>query len=90
MALFDPDHTPTASPEDAIAIVHHFLRRCKAWADKEELPKRIERVATDPTPDNAASLFQWSSYADFTEHALHEVESGTLDHWFTAPNVPDE
>lgn len=82
MSLFDPERQPDLSPEDAIVVVHRFLHRCRTWATDREIPERLARLAEDPTPERAAKLHAWTSYLAFTEHALAELESGTLDHWF--------
>lgn len=83
MPLFDPDHVPDVAPEDAVVVVHRFLRQAKAWADEREIPKRLQKVSDDLEPGDAAKLYAWITYAAFTDHAIHELEDGTLDRWFT-------
>ena len=82
MPLYDPEHTASAPPEDAIAVVHDFLGRCRVWAEEREIPKRLARVERDLEPADVASLHQWVSWLRFVEHAISELEDGTLDHWF--------
>lgn len=86
MPLYDPDHSPTVAPEDAIAVVHEFLGFCRAWATEREIPRRLERVESNLEPADVAALHQWVTWMRFTEHALEELENGTLDHWFAAPH----
>lgn len=71
------------APEDAILAVHAFLERCRDFARDRELPSRIERIRTDPTPEHVAKLHQWTSWIAFVEHAVREIEDGRLDSWFT-------
>lgn len=75
---------PPAPPEQAIRSVHDFLERCRAWGTERELPKRLARFQADPDPANAASLHQWATWVAFLDHALAELEDGTLDSWFGA------
>ncbi len=86
--LFDPAREPEVAPEDAIAIVHAFLRRCLAWAEEREIPSRSQALADEPDAAGAARLHAWISYRDMTRHALHELETGTLDRWFRPPAQP--
>jgi hypothetical protein len=85
--LYDPERVPEVDPRDAIVVVHRFLRRCRDWGRDREIPARIERVRTHPTPDEAAKLHAWAAWVAFTEHALGELEGGDLDHWFTDPDA---
>lgn len=85
MPLFDPARTPDVSPEDAVAIAHAFLQQCRSWVADVELPKRRQAILDDNAPEHAAKLHQWLSYLEFTDHAINELEDGTLDHWFTGP-----
>ena len=88
MAYFDPAHLPAAAPEDRAAIAHDFLSRCRAWAVDVELPKRRQAVLDSDAPEAAAKLHQWLTWLAFVEHALHEIEDGTLDPWFEASGNP--
>ena len=81
MVLYDPKRTPEVAPEDALLVVHAFLRRCRQWAERE-IPRRVERVVHDHSADAAARLHGWLTYIEFTDHTLKELESGRLDHWF--------
>lgn len=80
--LFEPGRRPEVAPEDAVAVSHAFLVRCRAWATEREIPKLLARLAEHPTPADAARLHQWTTWRDFVDHALRELESGTLDGWF--------
>lgn len=82
MALWDPARQPEVAPEDAVVVVHRFLERVRAWAAEREIPARTQRVATELDPAEAAKLHAWIAYLRFTEHALAELEDGTLDRWF--------
>jgi hypothetical protein len=83
--LFDPDRAPRVDPRDAVAVVHTFLQRCRAWGTDREIPRQLARLAADPTPGDAAKLHAWTSWVAFVDHALSELEDGTLDEWFTEP-----
>lgn len=80
----DPD------PREAILAVHAFLRRCRDYARDMQIPERVERFHTHPTPEHAAKLYQWASWIAFVEHALREIEEGTLDGWFMSPLPPEQ
>ena len=82
MPLFDPDRSPDLDPADAIVVVHDFLVRARAWATEREIPKRIERVASGADHGEAAQLAAWVAWRDFVDHALSELQDGTLDGWF--------
>lgn len=82
MPLFDGDRTPDVAAEDAIVVVHDFLRRARQWATEREIPKRLGRVEGGAGHDEAAKLAAWVAWRDFVDHALRELEDGTLDGWF--------
>jgi len=88
MPLFDAKRDTVVDPKDAVVVVHRFLLRCKAWAEELEIPKREAQLAEDPSPALQKKLDAWHSYLAFTEHTLKELEDGTLDRWFHAPNEP--
>lgn len=90
MPLYRPDHRPDVAPEDAVAVVHRFLQRARAWAEVEEIPKRLERVRTTLDLDAASKLQAWVAWLRFTEHALRELEDGTLDGWFVPEGSPGD
>lgn len=87
MAHYRPDHRPQVEPEDAATVVHDFLSRCRSWATEREIPKRLARVADGADAAEAARLHAWVVWREFIDHALQEVEDGTLDAWFEP--VPD-
>ncbi len=68
------------------AAVQAFLVRCRSWATEREIPIRVQQISEDPRAERAASLHAWLSWRDFIDHALVELESGTLDHWFPEPD----
>ena len=70
------------APEDALAVTREFLLFCRAWALEKEIPKRRAELLDSSDPNRVARLTAWESYVEFTDHAIHELESGTLDHWF--------
>jgi hypothetical protein len=86
--LFPHGNPDAVAPADAVAVVHRFLDRCAAWGLDREIPARLERMAADPSPENAAKLHQWASWVAFVRHAQRELESGQLDSWF-GPSAPD-
>ncbi len=90
MALYDPDRNPTVDPADAAVVAHRFLTRCRDWARDREIPRRLEQVAEDMQPTDAASLHAWTAWMRFCEHALREIEDGTLDPWFLPPDSAPE
>jgi hypothetical protein len=75
-------------PAEQAAAVHAFLVRCRAWATEREIPRRAAEMTEDPRADRAAALHAWISWRDFVGHALVELESGALDHWFSGPDNP--
>ena len=90
MPLFDPDREVAVAPEDAVHVVHDFLLRCRAWAIEREIPKRLQRVEADQDPAEAAKLHGWITWRRFCEHALREIEDGTLDAWFDGDSTDAE
>lgn len=87
MALYDPARQPDVDPADAVAVVHRFLEQVRAWALTREIPRRTATVSADLDPVEAGKLHAWIAYLRFTEHALKELEDGTLDGWF-GPQPP--
>lgn len=85
MALYDPDLVRDLPPAQALAAVHDFLCRSRDWATEREIPKRLDRVQSGAAHDEAARLHAWVAWRDFIDHALRELEDGTLDHWFDPP-----
>lgn len=90
MPLYDPERAPDVAPEDAVAVVHDFLRRCRDWAVEREIPKRLHRVAEGQEPAEAAKLHEWIAWRRYVEHALQELEAGTLDSWFVPEATPPD
>jgi len=90
MALFDPERPVDVAPEDAVRVVHDFLERCRAWAIEQEIPKRLRRVEEGQDPAEAAKLHGWITWRRFCEHALREIEDGTLDAWFDGEPAGDD
>lgn len=87
MPLFRADHEPHVAPDDAIAVVHEFVTRCRAWAVDRAIPERIDRLRDQVDPEASGSLHRWVSYVAFLDHTLRELENGTLDDWFEPPVV---
>lgn len=83
MSLFDPQRVPEVSAEDAVLVAHAYTAKLRSWAVELEIPKLQQRLASDPNAADAAKLHQWTTFRDFCDHALGELEAGTLDHWFT-------
>jgi hypothetical protein len=86
MPLFDRARPVAVAPADQAAVVHAFLEKCRDWASDREIPKRLAVAAE--SPEAAAKLHAWVAYRAFVEHALREVEDGTLDAWFSEPDRP--
>ena len=80
--LFDPARALEVDPRDAVRVAHRFVQQCRTWAIERELPARRARVQHGDAPEAAAKLHAWLSYVAFLDHTLHELEDGTLDHWF--------
>lgn len=87
MALYDPTREPDVTPEDAVLVVRAFLQRCARWAEEREIPRRLDELGEVADPGRAAELHAWIAYLRFTEHAIRELEDGTLDGWFGLPEV---
>lgn len=84
--LYKQSYKPNISPEDALAVTHQFLLFCRSWALEKEIPERKECFEHSGNTDDASRLRDWEVYLSFTEHAISELETGTLDHWFKAFN----
>ena len=67
-----PDQNPVATPEQRIAAVYTFTKRCEKWALDEVFRRESAGRPTE----------EWEVYLRFTRHTLTELENGTLDHWF--------
>ncbi len=65
------------------SIVARFLRQCNAYADGK-LAEYAARAPASGTEETARleKIAQWQSYKAFNEHALGELETDRLDHWF--------
>ncbi len=83
MSLFEDGATGEVSPEDAVVVAHAFMQKLREWAVDREIPKLTTRLERDATVADAVKLQQWTTWRDFVEHAMGELEDGTLDHWFT-------
>ena len=90
MPLFKPSTKITSTPEESIASVHAFMKKCLSWAEEKEIPATLAKLQDNPDPKLAARLQQWTTYREFTLHTLRELEDGTLDHWFDSDRKPDE
>jgi hypothetical protein len=82
MALYNPDHVVDVRPEQAVVAVRAFLIRCRKWAIDREIPKRAARVSAGADAMEAAKLHAWVAMVGFVDHAIQELESGKIDHWF--------
>lgn len=71
-------------------IVRRFLSQCNEYADGKlaEYAERQESIgSTGKSEDQEAAgierkIAQWQSYKAFNEHALGELATDRLDHWF--------
>jgi hypothetical protein len=67
------------------ALIADFLARCNAYA--EEKLTRYYKELPAATNERAAELRDkirdWSAYRKFNEHAIAELDSDTLDSWFS-------
>jgi hypothetical protein len=84
--LFKKGYNPTIDARDALSITHEFLLFCRQWALEKEIPKRLAEAAETDITTRATPLAEWETYVKFTDHAIYELESGTLDHWFKSRN----
>jgi len=82
MTLYDPSRRAEVDPEEAIVVVHRFLKRARSWATDREIPRRIQRVSGGGDYLEAAKLAAWVAWRDFVDHAIQELEDGKLDEWF--------
>ena len=89
MSLYDPERRVDVAPEDAVAVAHAFLEQLRAWAVDREIPKLAGRLAEDATVADAVKMQQWTTWRDFVDHALGELEDGTLDGWFRGSEGSD-
>ena len=60
--------------EERRNLVVSFLRKCVTYAN-DSIERKIERG------DEEEEISRWSTYRDFTEHAVMEVSRGDLDSW---------
>ena len=60
--------------EERRNLVISFLRKCVTYAN-DSIERKIERG------DEEEEISRWSTYRDFTEHAVMEVSRGDLDSW---------
>lgn len=88
MSLYEEARAADVAPEDAVVVAHAFLRKLQAWAVDREIPKLAGRLQNDATVADAVKLQQWTTWRDFIEHALAELEDGTLDAWFGPHATP--
>ena len=65
-------------------IVGRFLRQCNAYADGKltDYTARLAAAAAADTAEIERKIAQWKSYQAFNEHALDELATDRLDHWF--------
>lgn len=63
---------PLGPPYARLRAAHDFVSRCIQYAQTEVSRRR--EAGRDPT--------EWESYLRFQQHALRELEDGTLDAWF--------
>ena len=60
---------------DRKGVVLDYLERCNTYAE-ESIVRKTER-------GEALETESWKSYIEFNNHAIEEINNGTLDHWFT-------
>jgi len=60
---------------DRKAIVLDYLRKCNAYAEKS-IARKQNRGETEQTSS-------WESYIEFNNHAIEEIQNGTLNSWFS-------
>ena len=62
------------SIEERRNLVVSFLRRCVRYAN-DSIDRKKERG------EDEEEISKWSTYRDFTDHAIMEVSRGDLDSW---------
>ena len=55
-------------------LVVSFLKKCVKYAN-DSIDRKTERGVEEE------EISRWSTYRDFTEHAVMEVSRGDLDSW---------
>ena len=60
---------------DRKGVVLEYLNRCNTYAEASIARKRERGESNETNP--------WTSYIEFNNHAIEEIQNGTLDHWFT-------
>jgi flavin reductase (DIM6/NTAB) family NADH-FMN oxidoreductase RutF len=60
---------------DRKAIVLDYLRKCNAYAEKS-IARKQDRGEVEQTSS-------WESYIEFNNHAIEEIQNGTLNSWFS-------
>ncbi|MDX1562021.1 MAG: hypothetical protein R3305_03805 [Gammaproteobacteria bacterium] len=66
------------------SIVRHFLARCNDYA-ADQIERYEARLASaDEAERNSLKrkIDQWTSYREFNDYALRELETTELDGWF--------
>ena len=67
---------------DERQAIQGFLKLCIRYAE-DSLARKQSRIGTsEQKPDDEDELMKWEVYRDFTEHAISEIEEGSLDSWF--------
>lgn len=72
------------------ALVADFLARCNRYADGklEEYRQQLATATGRHALEIQDEIGHWTAYRVFNEHAIDELRSDVLDHWFTRPS-PD-
>lgn len=66
-------------------VIADYLLRCNRYAEGQ-LEKYRAKVTTATAAEALVlqdKIGHWTAYRAFNEHALHEIEAGELDDWFT-------
>ena len=60
---------------DRKAVVLDYLKKCNSYAEKS-IARKLERGEEEETSS-------WKSYIEFNNHAIEEIQNGTLNKWFS-------
>jgi len=70
-------------------LVARFLRQCNASADGKlgEYADSLRGASQALTRETEAKIVRWETYKAFNEHAIDELSTERLDHWFDADDA---
>jgi N-dimethylarginine dimethylaminohydrolase len=63
-------------------VVKKFLHQCNEYSHKKINEYKNTYKASDNTKKSEEKIKQWKNYIQFNEHAIHELNTDRLNHWF--------